>query len=320
MAGEFTHSDPRIDRFRGCVLGAMIGDSLGMRFDGISAGPMKHRFADLDAIVAESPGAYGAATAMTAAVVDSLAACPEFNGDDMSRRLMESFSSKRGFGQGTAGALARVREGRPWREAADAGGGRSSAGNGAATRVAPVGLLYCEDVEMLRWVAEEQASITHPHSLGVEGAVMQAMAVALAINAAEMAPHADDFLLELGGECQSRELRQQYESAAGMALKRLPPERVVARLGNGRSALGSVTTAAYCFAAYRDSFEDTLAYAVSLAGNTAAIASMAGAISGAYHGTEVLPQRWLEALERDAVTPERLVAGADALADVKTLL
>jgi ADP-ribosylglycohydrolase len=47
---------------------------------------------------------------------------------------------------------------------------------------------------------------------------------------------------------------------------------------------------------------------------------MAGAISGAYHGTEVLPQRWLEALERDAVTPERLVAGADALADVKTLL
>lgn len=298
----------------------MIGDSLGMRFDGTASGPLQHRFRDLAQIIAEEPGSYGAATEMTAAVAESLAIFPELNGDDLARRMVEAASNKRGYGHGTLAALARIGEGRPWREAGQGMGGRSSAGNGAATRVAPVGLLYAGDVDMLRWVAEEQASITHPHSLAVEGAAMQATAVALALNASGLTPDPDDFLLELGGECQVRELRQQYESAAGMALKRPPADRVVARLGNGQSALGSVTTAAYCFATHADSFTDTVAYAVSLAGNTAAIASMAGAIAGAHLGTAALPEHWLEKLERSTLTAEKMVALADNLANADPVI
>jgi poly(ADP-ribose) glycohydrolase ARH3 len=310
--------DARLDRFRGCLLGAMVGDSLGMRFDGMDRGPIAHRFADLDDLVAQSPGSYGAATEMTAAVGASLVFAPNFNGDDMAARLLSGWSPSRGYGQGTSTAFAKLKSGIPWRDAGTVSGGRSSSGNGAATRAAPVGLLYANDAEMLRWVAEEQASITHAHAIGSEGAVLQAMAVAIALSTAEDRIAPDELLLDLGSECQIRELREQYQSAAGMALRKPQRERVVARLGNSRNVLGSVVTAAYCFAINADSFENTIAYAISLAGNTAAIASMSGAIAGAHLGLDAIPTRWIESLEQGAVNSDSMRALADDLAGLDT--
>lgn len=306
----------RKDRFRGCLLGGMIGDSLGMRFDGSSGGPISHRFADSSDLIKQMPGSYGAATEMTAAVADSLIRFPNFNGEDMAARLLAARTSSRGYGKGTAAALAKLHAGTPWRDAGTVTGGRSSSGNGAATRSAPVGLLYARDAEMLRWVAEEQASITHAHALGSEGAVLQAMAIAVAMSTAEGRLAPDEFLLDLGSETQSRELREQYQSAAGMTARLPERRRVVARLGNSQNVLGSVVTAAYCFAINAASFEDTVAYAISLAGNTAAIASMSGAIAGAHLGMSALPARWIDALEKGPVSAQSMTALADGLADI----
>jgi poly(ADP-ribose) glycohydrolase ARH3 len=292
----------------------MVGDSLGMRFDGISRAPISHRFADLGEIIAQLPGSYGAATEMTAAVAASLCEAPNFNGDDMATRMLSGWTPSRGYGQGPGASLAKLKAGTPWRDAGTVGAGRSSSGNGAATRVAPVGLVFATDAEMLRWVAEEQASITHAHALGSEGAVLQAMAVAVAVSTAEGRIVPDEMLLDLGSECQARELREQYQSAAGMALKLPARDRVVARLGNSQNVVGSVVTAAYCFATHARSFENTIAYAISLAGNTAAIASMSGAIAGAHLGAAAIPARWLDALEKDAVSVESMSALADRLA------
>jgi ADP-ribosylglycohydrolase len=83
--------------------------------------------------------------------------------------------------------------------------------------------------------------------------------------------------------------------------------RVVDKLGNGQTALGSVVTAAYCFALNAESFEDTVAAAFALGGNASAIAAMAGAISGAYLGAGGIPERWLGALESGRVSRESLV-------------
>ncbi len=295
----------------------MVGDSLGMRFDGISRGPISHRFAGLDEVIRELPGSYGAATEMTAAVVASLCEHPAFNGEDMATRMVRGHSESRGYGQGTAAALAKIRAGTPWRDAGTVSGGRSSSGNAAATRSAPVGLLYAEDAEMLRWVAEEQASITHAHALGSEGAAMQSMAVAIALCTADDRLSPDEFLLDLGSECRARELREQYQSAAGMALKMPERERVIARLGNSQNVIGSVVTAAYCFVVNAASFERTVAYAVTLAGNTAAIASMSGAIAGAHLGASAIPAHWIDALEKGPVSAESMTVLADTLAAVK---
>lgn len=41
----------------------------------------------------------------------------------------------------------------------------------------------------------------------------------------------------------------------------------------------------------------TLAYAVSLGGDTDTIATMAGAIAGAYYGDTCIPKSWISSLE-----------------------
>ncbi|MBC7130235.1 ADP-ribosylglycohydrolase family protein [Candidatus Bathyarchaeota archaeon] len=73
---------------------------------------------------------------------------------------------------------------------------------------------------------------------------------------------------------------------------------IVRLLGNGVEAFNSVPTAIYCFLRKYESFRETMVYAISLGGDTDTIASMTGAISGAYHGVNAIPKEWLEKLER----------------------
>jgi len=299
----------------GCLVGVMVGDSLGGRTDGMERGTVRSRFADVAALIRVGPGRYGAATEMTAAVGASLAAFPGFNGVDMAHRLADGYHARRGYGQATAAAIERVQAGAGWREAGLGAGGRTSFGNGAAVRAAPVGLLYHDDVEMLRWVAEESAAITHQHALGVEGAALQALAVATAAACRDRPISPPGFLLAIGAETGMREYRSRYESAAQMAERTVAPERIVQKLGNGRAALGSVVTAAYCFARCSERFEDAVALAACLGGSSHAIASMTGAMAGAYLGIAAIPAAWLDALECAEISRESLRALAQALVE-----
>ena len=59
----------------------------------------------------------------------------------------------------------------------------------------------------------------------------------------------------------------------------------------------------------RESFEALIPYAISLGGDTDTIASMAGAIGGAYWGLEAIPEDWVECCEESS----RAVTLADQL-------
>jgi poly(ADP-ribose) glycohydrolase ARH3 len=304
----------RIDSFRGALLGTMVGDCMGALVEGLDPAPAAGRYPDLASFLKATPGRYGAATEMTAATAASLAEHPEFDGDDMAARLAEGASTDRGYGTGTGAAIDRLRVGVPWRMAAAGLGGRTNFGNGAATRMAPIGLLFGEDAELLRWTAEEVAAITHQHALAGEGAVLQATAVALAAATADEEISGEEFLLSVGRETSTREYRSRYEIAASLLARDADEKTIVARLGNTGAALGSVVTAAYCFARSPEDFTGCVAFALRLAGSARAIASMAGAISGARLGAAAIPERWLDGLEREPIGPETFEELARALA------
>ncbi len=59
----------------------------------------------------------------------------------------------------------------------------------------------------------------------------------------------------------------------------------------------SVPTAIYCFLQAPNSFEEAVCFALAVGGDTDSIASMTGAISGAYLGSLAIPQRWLDKVE-----------------------
>lgn len=306
-----------VRNIEGALVGTMVGDSLGFAVDGSDPGPLHHRYPTPESIRQSEPGRYGAATEMTIATAESLVAHPDFDAADMASRLAAEATEARGYGAGTEAAIARLRAGAAWSEAAAGRAGRACFGNGAAVRMAPVGVRYYDDVDRLRWVAEEAAAITHSHALACEGAVLQAMAVAVAASARGKEVSGESFLLAVGRETHVREFRTRYEIAASLLARESDWKRIADRLGNAQTALGSVVTAAYCFARSPASFEDTVTYAVYLAGNTAAIAAMAGAISGAHLGIGAIPPRWTQHLERGAVTVERMRTAAHRMAGEK---
>lgn len=167
-------------------------------------------------------------------------------------------------------------------------------------RVAPIGLLcYCNSAK-LREIAYKSSSITHSHELGKEGAALQAYAVALALNIAPREEiDRDAFILKLQKFAQSQIYREKLASMRKL-LDEQDRQQIVVALGNGIEAPRSVPTAIYCFLKQPRSCKDCIIYAVSLGGDTDTIASMTGAISGAYLGVNAIPPKWRLKLENRA--------------------
>lgn len=60
----------------------------------------------------------------------------------------------------------------------------------------------------------------------------------------------------------------------------------------------AVPCAIYAFLCHAEkSFEELIPFAISLGGDTDTIASMAGAIGGAYWGFDAIPQEWIGSCE-----------------------
>lgn len=302
MPTAFLFMSDLVPHFEGCLVGVMVGDSLGSWVENASPQLVAHRYPTDAELYALRPGAYGSTTEMTVALAESLLAHPEFDGAHFAARLLARYHDVRGYGQGTTLALSRLRAGVSWQEAGAAQAGRGCYGNAAAARSAAVGLVHHGDVATLRWIAEEAAGITHTHSHGAEGAVVLALGVAIALDArgGELSPQG--FFETIAGEVQVREYRSHLEMAASLSERRAAPAVIVERLGNNQTALGSVVTALLCFAGHADSFADAAAAALRLGGNASAIVAMTLALSGAHLGIDGIPPAWIEGLESSEIS------------------
>ncbi len=274
---------PGLSKFAGSLTGSAIGDSLGARREG-AAGVEE---------VTEPGPVYTDDTAMMIAVAESLIECDGLDCSHMARLFVRSFEAEpwRGYGPGPPVIFEMIRAGRKWDEGLDRelyDGG--SFGNGAAMRVAPVGLLYHDDPERLRDAASRSSRITHSHQLAVEGAVLQAYAVSLAVRGEV------DFIGRLMDFTRIDAYREKLLVMERLLDEGAGREEVVKRLGNGFEAVNSVPTAAFSFLAC-SSFEEAVIHAVSLGGDADTIGAMTGAIAGAWWGVDGIPTDWRENLE-----------------------
>ena len=238
-------------------------------------------------------------THMTIGVAESLVGSKGFDGEHMAQTFLRNYESEpwRGYGPGPPMIFRMIKSGEPWDSAANKLYQGGSFGNGSAMRVAPVGLLYLNSPAKLREIAYKSSSITHSHELGKEGAAIQAYAVALALNASpEEEIDRQVFILKLQQFARSQIYKEKIVSINEL-LGEQDRTKVVAVLGNGIEAPRSVPTAIYSFLKHPKSYKDSVIYAISLGGDTDTIASMAGAISGAYLGMEAIPQEWRAKLE-----------------------
>ena len=278
-------------KFAGALIGSAVGDALGAPAEGYSMEQVRSLYTEETgwAMVCDR---YTDDTEMMIGVAESLIRNKGFNGADMARTFIQNYDATRGYGPGSKEALERIRSGESWEEASKkVFAGEGSYGNGAAMRIAPVGLLYYDNTDALREVAYKSSHITHSHELGKEGAALQAFAIALAVRGQK-----EDMLLGLKEFVQNEVYEDKIRRIELLRDKDATKQEIIAELGNGEAAFNSVPTAVYSFLRF-DSFADSVIYAVSLGGDTDTIGAMTGAISGAYYGYDAIPNEWIAQLE-----------------------
>ncbi|KRX49479.1 Poly(ADP-ribose) glycohydrolase ARH3 [Trichinella murrelli] len=266
-----------ISRIRGCLLGALAGDCLGRKFEGSTFNftdkndSEKYRQDVLNYVEQcfwivgpKERLKYTDDTAMARVVAATLVDKNYFDAKAMAKGFVETYFSEkcnRGYGGSISQVFKKLRDSDfddvflPAEFQFDAKG---SYGNGGAMRVAPVALYFSNDLEAalhgeVHQVAKEQCRITHSNPDAIMGAVLIAFAVYQACHAEQ---------------------------------------------SNGIAALDSVPAALFSFIkcikpvdgiSMRNPLQRTIAYAISLSGDTDTIATMAGAIAGALYGDVHIP-------------------------------
>ena len=274
-------------KFRGCLVGSAIGDFLG-------AG--ERRYTDDTAMTR-----YTDDTAMTIGVAESLIESKGFDGENMAKIFLKNYQAEpwRGYGPGPAQIFEMIKSGRDWNENLDRElYPEGSFGNGAAMRVAPIGLFYCDELIKLREVSYQSSRITHSHPLGMEGAALQAFAVSLAVNIESQKLDEYDFLKNLIDFVEIELYREKLKEVEKLLEKAATKIEVIRTLGNTVEAINSVPIAIYSFLA-NPNFKLALKLALNLGlgedRNT--ISAMTGAIAGACYGIDEIPKEWRSGLE-----------------------
>ena len=293
-----------IDKFIGSLMGTQVGDALGMPVEGYSHYEITSLFGRVDQMMEArlGKGTYTDDTEMMIATAESLIACNGFDGQHLAQYFIDNFHSERGYGAGTIKALSLIKSGIAWDKAGSMVFDGGSFGNGAAMRIAPVGIFYYVNHRELRRIAAESSIITHNHLLGKEGAILQAFTIAQAIRLNPQDTFdIQHFLQELINFLvpEAKVYKEKLELVGKLLDKEPDPEIIINQLGHDSTAPNSVPTAIYCFLSHLHSFREALVYAVGLGGDTDTIAAMTGAVSGAFHGKEGIPSKWIRDLENE---------------------
>lgn len=321
------------EKFRGCLLGGVVGDVIGAVVEAESPGYIGSAFKSIDDILAVTTvpeligpdwqvGRYTDDTQMTLCVAEWLFAGESPGPEKLLARFAAAFEPWRRYGPGTETILREYRhDPTQWRSLATAAFPHGSYGNGSAMRVAPIGLAFANDLRKAASVAAESSRPTHSHPLAYQGALLQCLAVASAAVAEPggLDPIALLRLLRtsLGRFIDLMQDTSKYERALDAIEDGLERGATCAEmssiLGTGVEAYEAVPMALYCFLRHRDSFADCLHQAVFIGGDTDTIACMAGSIAGAYLGEGAIPQQWVDAIREEQYPAESIRHLADLL-------
>ncbi len=295
------------------MVGSALGDAMGeLAFrDGDSAQLNAH-IDCLDTLL------YTDDTAMAIALAESLIAVGDVDAQQVGDRFRAHFEREpwRGYGPGPPAIFARVADaGVSYAQAArDLYGGEGSFGNGAAMRIVPLGLLFHKSDTLYR-KAEATASVTHAHPVGIDGAAIQAQAVALAASqAAGVDLAADAFLGRLMADARTDVMRRKLAQVEALVANEDSPETAAGSLGLSVAVHESLPFALYCFLRHPRDYRKCVHCAILHGGDRDTMGAMAGGLSGALLGIDAITPRWRDKLENRARIEwlaRRLVAAAE---------
>ena len=284
-----------LDHFQGAILGLAVGDAIGSAWEGMPA-DMIYSMGPADRIVehaARDPIYYTDDTQMTISVVQELVERKCIDKYSLAKRFAENYHPDRGYGQGARRIINAIGFGEDWEAIArNIFNGDGSLGNGAAMRVAPLGLFFYPNFDEIVIQAELSAAPTHCHEIGVDGGRLVAIAAALSAGSSGSKLDRTSFLQKLLTFAKTEEFQWQIEHAL-----QISPFQTLIAFGNSLEAHRSVMTSILCFVDSPDDYVATIARAIGQGNDVDTLAAMAGAISGARVGLSGIPDYLVDCLE-----------------------
>lgn len=275
-------------RARASLVGCSVGDALG----GLLANPVAARERRLPA----APWSWSDDTEMACSVWHVLDVHGRVAPDALADSFFRHYDPDRGYGNGTDVLMRDVRRGGNLRElAALSFNGTGSWGNGAAMRVAPLGVWFAADPNRAAAEATENARVTHTHPQGVAGAVATAVAAAFVADWDVVRPN--DLLTEVLRYTPPGQVYDGIVTAAAML--GAPVADVAAAVGTGRhvSAPDTVPLALWVAATHHGDFEEAVWTAAEVAEDVDTVCAIVGGIVAGRTGEQGIPIPWRQATE-----------------------
>jgi ADP-ribosyl-[dinitrogen reductase] hydrolase len=297
------------DRFLGCLLGQAIGDALGMPVEGWTPDRIRSMYGWLDRYVARvdeegeeelRAGEITGDTEMSLCLVEGLISSNGFiDPEAVGIRLIKMLDGPvRGrLGRTTLAAIEEMETTGDYQRGAS---GTWPPGNGAATRIVPLGLLNSVgsfNPEVFTREVMRTGLITHHDPKSLNGAL--AIAYAVRLLAADQIPP-ELLAAEVAAFVDEDDVARKVRLAGQLVQSGGDRESDLAHLaqiGTSSYVAESVAAAIYCFSAHAGDFETAVLTAVNAGGDCDTIASMAGALSGVHLGARQLPANLVDGLE-----------------------
>jgi ADP-ribosylglycohydrolase len=312
------------ERFRGCVLGLAIGDALGYATEFLSIPEIHKRYGPLG--IQDLPGdpaLHSDDTQMSVGIGLSLIKVGKTSLGSFMGELCQQFlkwlrspDNDRSPGNTSIKGCQNLELGIPW----DHSGVIESKGCGANMRVAPIGVFCRNDFGQLRLLARASALVTHAHPTAVVAAEATALCVAWAVQGIPPSEYVDRIREERPasvkvwanslGDCWRRAnfaTAVDYLKAGWTelltALDRIPQALsqdtadICEVLGGGWIAEEALACALACVLKSPQDYPAIVRRGANTGGDSDSIASIAGAISGAFLGIKAIPKEWKKRIE-----------------------
>lgn len=289
-----------IEKLKGLVYGAAIGDALGAHVEFLSLEQIKEEYGPSGIQDLREHAIWTDDTQMTLALTRAVLRTKDQDVESIMKEIAKEFilwMDDPGLSPGMTcmNAVYQLKQGVSWRES----GKNNSKGCGTAMRVSHLGYVYRDEPDKLKQVAALSSRITHGHPAAEAGSIAAAFLVKLALDAIPLG----HFLVNLRPIVQeiSPDFDKQMELLKKVIEEDLSVEQGLAKLGNGWIAEEAVAMALYAVIKNPNDFVQTVRSAVNISGDSDSVGTIAGGISGALLGIDAIPESWVEKLAQKGI-------------------
>lgn len=341
MAAEQTEAEVRRDRFVGCLLAGAVGDALGAGCEMLPADSIHKHYGEVRTYIREADQIfsaqrkrpYGHYTDDTEALLSVAQALIADQGkvrvETMAQTLVQGYHEFRGYSPYTSEVVQALKAGMDphtvsrvivppddWKNALAFQGDPD---NGAAMRIAPLGLLasQVEDYELFYAAVQRAVLVTHFNAEAVDAAWIMAWLVSRLV-AVRGDVDARRLVNDAIGLCHTSELQTKLQFVVRSYDQGEPLVDVLDAVMGFDAVRGdeAMAVVAAIFLWLQATPEEAVLTAVNLGGDCDTTAGMVGGLMGALHGTHWLPRPWIQDLEQHGAP---VIAIAQALSESPNL-